>query len=151
LRFTLEVVDAVVAAVGKERTAIRLSPFVVLSQALDSDRITTYSKYSEELEKRSLAYVHMIEARYINRIRGKTEAERREQEKAETDPRYTLWTFRRILKTTPLIGAGGYTAKSAREAIAEGLWLYSGASCTERLICCDRESRSYRFWKRLHL
>jgi 2,4-dienoyl-CoA reductase-like NADH-dependent reductase (Old Yellow Enzyme family) len=151
LRFTLEVVDAVVAAVGKERTAIRLSPFVVLSQALDSDRITTYSKYSEELEKRGLAYVHMIEARYINRIRGKTEAERREQEKAETDPRYTLWTFRRILKTTPLIGAGGYTAKSAREAVAEGLWLYSGASYTERLICCDRESRSYRFWKRLHL
>jgi 2,4-dienoyl-CoA reductase-like NADH-dependent reductase (Old Yellow Enzyme family) len=116
LQFTLEVVDAVVAAIRKERTAIRLSPFVVLSHALDSDRITTYSKYSEELEKRGLAYVHMIEARYVNRIRGKTGAERREQEKAETDPRYTLWTFRRILKTTSLIGAGGYTAKSAREA-----------------------------------
>jgi 2,4-dienoyl-CoA reductase-like NADH-dependent reductase (Old Yellow Enzyme family) len=110
LRFTLEVVDAVVAAIGNEKTVIRLSPFVVLSQALDSDRIATYSKYSEELEKRGLAYVHMIEARYVNRIRGKTGAERREQEMAETDPRYTLWTFRRILKTTPLIGAGGYTA-----------------------------------------
>jgi 2,4-dienoyl-CoA reductase-like NADH-dependent reductase (Old Yellow Enzyme family) len=150
LRFTLEVVDAVVAAIGKERTAIRLSPFVVLSQALDSDRITTYSKYSEELEKRGLAYVHMIEARYVNRIRGKTEAERREQEKAETDPRYTLWTFRRILKTTPLIGAGGYTAKSARDAISEGWLLCGGDWCDVKLIGCDRESRSYCFWKRLH-
>jgi hypothetical protein len=92
----------------------------------------------------------MIEARYVNRIRGKTEAERREQEKAETDPRYTLWTFRRILKTTPLIGAGGYNAQSAREAIAEGLLLYAGDWCGVKLISCGREGRSYRFWKRLH-
>ena len=71
----------------------------------------------------------MIEARYVNRIRGKTGAERREQEKAETDLRYTLWTFRRILKTTPLIGAGGYTVKSAREAISEGWLLCGGDWC----------------------
>jgi hypothetical protein len=33
---------------------------------------------------------------------------------------FSLWTFRRILKRTPLLGAGGYDAKTAREAIAEG-------------------------------
>jgi hypothetical protein len=76
----------------------------------------------------------MIEARYVNRIRGKTEAERREQAKAETDPSYTLWTFRRILKTTPLVGAGGYTAQSAREAIAEGWFLCGSDLCDIKLM-----------------
>jgi hypothetical protein len=39
---------------------------------------------------------------------------------------FSLWTFRRILKNTPLVGAGGYDANSARDAVAEGkssIWI----------------------------
>lgn len=34
---------------------------------------------------------------------------------------FSLWIFRRILKETPLIGAGGYCGDTAREAISEGM------------------------------
>lgn len=34
---------------------------------------------------------------------------------------FSLWTFRRILKETPLIGAGGYCDDTAQQAISEGM------------------------------
>jgi len=52
LRFPLEVVDAVVAAIGREKTAIRIAPFHVLQRTLDSNRIGTFERFTEELEKR---------------------------------------------------------------------------------------------------
>jgi 2,4-dienoyl-CoA reductase-like NADH-dependent reductase (Old Yellow Enzyme family) len=121
LRFPLEVVDAIIAAIGREKTAIRIAPFHVLQQTLDSDRIGTFKRYSEKLEARGLAYVHMVEPRYdqystegafsenIKVVDGKRDCEE-----------FSLWTFRMILKNTPLVGAGGYDAMSARDAISEG-------------------------------
>lgn len=123
LRFPLEVVDAVVTAIGRERTAIRIAPFHVLQQTLDSDRIATFKRHAEELEKRSLAYVHMVEPRYDQfSTEGAFSGQREivgDVEERRGDE-FSLWTFRRILKSTPLIGAGGYNAESARDAIAEG-------------------------------
>jgi len=124
LRFPLEVVDSVVAAIGKERTAVRLAPFHVLQQTLDSNRIVTFERYVEELEKRALAYIHMVEPRYDRfSIEGAFSAHREDvdttEEKGQGDE-FSLWTFRRILKITPLIGAGGYDAQTARDAVTEG-------------------------------
>ena len=136
LRFPLSVVDAVVAAIGSEKTAIRLAPFHVLQQTLDSDRIATFIRYTEELEKKRLAYIHMMEPRYdqlstegafsgkIDRVVGAggdcTACDvKGEVRQPETERIFSLWTFRDILKQTPLIGAGGYDAKSARVAITE--------------------------------
>ncbi|KAL4956487.1 hypothetical protein BDW69DRAFT_158362 [Aspergillus filifer] len=122
-KFPLEVVDAVVAAIGRGRTAIRLAPFHVLRGTGDSVRMTTFSEFSRALEKRQLAYVHMAEPRYdqlsnegafsgaINRDRGQA---------LTAAPQPSLWPFRRILKNTPFIGAGGYDALSAPQAIREG-------------------------------
>jgi len=123
LRFPLEVVDAIVATIGREKTAIRIAPFHVLQQTLDSDRIITFKRYAEELEKRGLAYIHMVEPRYDQystegAFSGKIEVV--DLGERTCGDNFSLWTFRRILESTPLIGAGGYDANSARDAIAEG-------------------------------
>jgi 2,4-dienoyl-CoA reductase-like NADH-dependent reductase (Old Yellow Enzyme family) len=123
LRFPLEVVDAVMAAIGREKTAIRVAPFHVLQQTMDSDRIGTFKRYAEELEKKGLAYVHMVEPRYDQfSTEGAFSGHREVVDLGERTcgDEFSLWTFRRMLKNTPLVGAGGYDAKSARDAIAEG-------------------------------
>jgi len=123
LRFPLEVVDAVIEAIGRERTAIRVAPFHVLQQTLDGNRIGTFKRYSEELEKRRLAYVHMVEPRYDQfSTEGAFSGQREVVDLGErrNGDEFSLWTFRRLLGVTPLVGAGGYDAKSARNAIAEG-------------------------------
>lgn len=60
IRFTLEVVDAVVAKVGKERVGIRLSP---LNRKFDmptfKEEEQTWLELAKELSKRNLAYVHI--------------------------------------------------------------------------------------------
>ncbi|KAH8787084.1 12-oxophytodienoate reductase [Hyaloscypha sp. PMI_1271] len=123
LRFPLEVVDAVVAQIGRERTAIRVAPFHVLQQTMDSDRIATFKRYSEELEKRGLAYVHMVEPRYDQfSTEGAFSGHRGVVDLGEGTggDDFSLWTFRKILNSTPLVGAGGCDAVSARDAITEG-------------------------------
>ncbi|KAL4885963.1 hypothetical protein BJY04DRAFT_179600 [Aspergillus karnatakaensis] len=129
LRFPLEVVDAVVGAVGRERTAIRLAPFHNLQETNDSDRLRTFSVYAEKLEERGLAYVHMVERRYdqfskegafSGSIQRKGGDEGTAQRGETLDDR-SLWRFRKILKNTVLVGAGGYDGTSAAQAVEEGL------------------------------
>ena len=136
LRFPLEVIDAVASAIGSGKTAIRIAPFHVLQQTLDSNRIRTFGKYAKELEVRHLAYVHMVEPRYdqlstegafsskIKRIPFAggdcSESHFQDANFREAEP-FSLWKFRQILKETPLVGAGGYCADTAREAISEGM------------------------------
>jgi hypothetical protein len=108
-----------------------------LQQTLDSDRISTFTRYTDELEKRHLAYVHIVEPRYdqlstegafsanIDRKEGAGGdsaacAVLPEVKRRNSNEMYSLWTFRRILRSTPLIGAGGYDVETARAAIAEG-------------------------------
>jgi 2,4-dienoyl-CoA reductase-like NADH-dependent reductase (Old Yellow Enzyme family) len=138
LRFPLEVVDAIVAAIGRDKTAIRIAPFHVLQQTLDSDRVAAFPKYAEELEKRGLAYVHMVEPRYdqlstegafsgkIERLSGAGGdciSDVQEVKEISLGSAFSLWTFRRILRNTLLIGAGGYDSQTAREAISQGSFL----------------------------
>jgi hypothetical protein len=129
-------VSAVASAIGHKRTAIRIAPFHVLQQTLDSDRIATFSAYASKLERMGLAYVHMVEPRYdqlstegafSGNIKRETEDTTTAPATERTAPssEYSLWIFRKILKTTPLMGAGGYTADSARQAVEEGLRLDS--------------------------
>ncbi|CAO3606952.1 unnamed protein product [Mucor hiemalis] len=64
-RFSLEVVDAVVDAIGAERTAIRFSPGGGFQDMQDDTVVETWSYLTSELQKNHplLAYVHFIEAR----------------------------------------------------------------------------------------
>jgi len=61
-RFPLEVVDAVVAAVGAERTGIRVSPVGKYNGMSDHDPVATFSHGVRELGARGLVYVHVFEA-----------------------------------------------------------------------------------------
>ncbi|KAG2198080.1 hypothetical protein INT47_011915 [Mucor saturninus] len=64
-RFTLEVVDAVVEAVGAERVAIRFSPGGSFQDMQDDTVVETWTYLTTEIQKRhaNLAYLHFIEAR----------------------------------------------------------------------------------------
>lgn len=61
VRFMTEVVDAVVAAIGNERTGIRLSPVTPWNDISDSDPQPLFDLAVSELAKRKLAFLHMIE------------------------------------------------------------------------------------------
>ena len=61
-RFVLEVAAAVAAAIGKERTAIRLSPYGVASDMPHYPEIdATYDHLSKELNNIGIAYIHVAD------------------------------------------------------------------------------------------
>lgn len=127
LKFPLEVVDAVIGTVGSNRTAIRLAPYHVLQETNDSDREGTFSMFCAELEKRQLAYVHIVEPRYDQfsqegAFSGKIVRPSNEtrSEGIAASSAASIWPFRRALESTTVIGAGGYDAKLAAQAIEEG-------------------------------
>ncbi|KAK1230019.1 hypothetical protein PQX77_006902 [Marasmius sp. AFHP31] len=64
-RFALEMVDAVVKAVGPRKTGIRLSPWNTFQETGDKDPVPTYSYLVTELKKShpTLAYIHLVEPR----------------------------------------------------------------------------------------
>jgi N-ethylmaleimide reductase len=60
IRFTLETVDAVINAIGGERTGIRLSPFGRYNEMpAFEDEAETYLTLAAELSRRNIAYVHI--------------------------------------------------------------------------------------------
>ncbi|AWK87342.1 alkene reductase [Azospirillum thermophilum] len=60
-RFLFEVMDAVVAEIGADRTGIRLSPLSPSNDAQESDPLSTFAPVIERLNGYGLAYLHMIE------------------------------------------------------------------------------------------
>jgi N-ethylmaleimide reductase len=62
-RFPLDLIDAVIAAIGPSKTAIRFSPFGTVLMPLDSDPISTFSYILTEVEKRGIAYVCLTQPR----------------------------------------------------------------------------------------
>lgn len=60
-RFYLEVLDAVIAAVGNGRVGTRLSPTVTFNDIHDEEAAEIYSYLYAEVEKRNLAYLHACE------------------------------------------------------------------------------------------
>lgn len=106
-RFTLAIVDAVVAAIGAERTSIRLSPWRAYTEDNGSSPLEQWSYLLNELERRGregkrLAYVHLIEPRGAvgsnpNAAYSKT---------GDNEPFTKLWSG-------VLIRAGGYKLENA--------------------------------------
>jgi len=62
-RLTLQVVDAVLATIGADRVGVRISPLGQFNSMGMDDPETLYSYLSEELNKRGLAYLHLISPR----------------------------------------------------------------------------------------
>ncbi|CCO32438.1 NADPH dehydrogenase 3 [Rhizoctonia solani AG-1 IB] len=131
-RFTLEVVDAVTAAVGAKRTGIRFSPWGKFQGMRMEDPVPTFSYVVKELAKRhtDLAYVHFVEPVvagdsdqkvnqahdtgsamvHIHLIHAMTKTKEFEQYPDSNDFARDIWAPRTFLS------AGGYDPKSGEEA-----------------------------------
>ncbi|KAI0319171.1 FMN-linked oxidoreductase [Amylostereum chailletii] len=102
LRFPLEVIDAVVKAVGEKKVAIRISPWSSFQGMRMPDPIPTFSAYVTRIRDTwpQLAYLHVVEPR----ISGGFDAEGTEGESNDF--------IREIWGSRPLTLAGGYTRQS---------------------------------------
>ncbi|KAF7336704.1 FMN-linked oxidoreductase [Mycena venus] len=91
-RFTLEVLDAIVAAVGAKKTAIRLSPWANKTQ--HGKLSPTYSYLVKEIRERhpDFSYIHLIE------------------DYGTSDEAESNDFLREIWGSRPLISAGGYSS-----------------------------------------
>ncbi len=61
VRFPLEVTDAVIGVWGKERVGYRISPNNPFNSMQDSDPVTTFSYLTEQLSKRGIGYLHVVD------------------------------------------------------------------------------------------
>ncbi|KAJ7808733.1 hypothetical protein B0H14DRAFT_2868938 [Mycena olivaceomarginata] len=104
-RFPLEVVKAVVAAVGESRTSIRFSPWSPFSGMGMSDPVPTFSHIVSELKRLhpTLAYIHVIEPR----ISADSSVDASPQNADQSND-----FIRDIWGDRPLISGGGFTRDS---------------------------------------
>ena len=104
-RFVLEVADAVIKAIGKDKVGIRLSPFGVFNDmpayaAMEDD----YTYLAHELNARGLVYVHLVDHSSMG---------------APPVPESMKTTFRSVFEGA-LILSGGYDAVSAESDLITG-------------------------------
>lgn len=62
IRFLMEVVSAVAGVVGKERTGVRLSPYIKFKDMDDPEMPDTILLAAEKLNELGIAYIHLCEA-----------------------------------------------------------------------------------------
>jgi NADPH2 dehydrogenase len=103
-RFAIEVTQAVVDAVGADKTGIRLSPFSDFQGMRMEDPIPQFSDVIKKLNKLGLAYLHLVESR----ISGNADIEGY----AALDPLVPLFDG-------PLLIAGGFKPDSAYRQVDE--------------------------------
>lgn len=61
-RFLLEITDAVIAAVGSDKTGVRLTPYGGLGDLPHYDEIeATYQYLAQQLAQRNVAYIHLMD------------------------------------------------------------------------------------------
>jgi len=107
VRFLLEIVGKVTAAIGPDRVGVRLSPFGQYGGIRDSNPLELFTLVIQELDKRHIAYLHLIEARG--------------SEMGLTDELHegavnNAALFRGVFRG-PLLSAAAYTPESAAMAI----------------------------------
>jgi len=108
-RLLLEVVDAVIAALGAERVGVRLSPWNGFNDMSDSDGEALWNYVAAELDKREMAYLHVVEPR----------SDFTTDLPPDANARDAASHFKSFFKG-PLISTGGYVAETARAAVADG-------------------------------
>jgi len=101
-KFAIEVTKAVIAAVGVERTGIRLSPYSEFQGMKMQEPLVGFSYLVKKLNEFKLVYLHLVDAR----IAGNQSVKATES----LEPLIELWTCR-----TPMLLAGGLTAETAKE------------------------------------
>lgn len=115
LRFTLEVVDAVVAQIGKDKVGIRLSPYGTLFDMPHyADIDATYTALATALGARGIAYVHVMDQS------GYGMGDDAAGESVSDKIQRLLRAFRTAMPQTALILAGGMTRARAEQLIDSG-------------------------------
>jgi N-ethylmaleimide reductase len=107
VRFLLEIVEEVMTAIGGDRLGVRLSPFGQYGGILDSNPQELFGFVIGELNKRRIAYLHLIEARGSEI--GLTD-------ELHENARNNAALFRPVFDG-PLISAAAYTPESAAETV----------------------------------
>ncbi len=115
LRFVLEVVDATIARIGRNRVGIRLSPFGKLFDMPHHDEIeSTYTALAAALGERKIAYVHVMDqSGYAGDDNGPGET-------VSDRIIRLLGAFRTSMPGTALILAGGMTRERAEKLLDDG-------------------------------
>jgi N-ethylmaleimide reductase len=104
-RFVLEVVEAAIVAIGKDKVGIRLSPFGVFNDMpLYDEMEADYAWLARELNARGLVYIHLVDHSSMG---------------APPVPDSMKAAFRSAFKGT-LILSGGYDAARAESDLAAG-------------------------------
>lgn len=104
-RFVLEVAEAVIIAIGKDRVGMRLSPFGVFNDMPLYDTMEAeYTWLAQQLDMRGLAYLHLVDHSAMG---------------APPVPASIKATFRSSFKGA-LILSGGYDAARAESDLAAG-------------------------------
>lgn len=103
-RFALQVVNAVVSAIGSDRTAIRFSPWSTYNGMRMGDPVPQFRDIIRKLNSLNLAYLHLVESR----IAGNADVEV-----------FDKLEFAMSIWNGPLFIAGGYHPASAFRLVDE--------------------------------
>lgn len=101
MRMPLEIVDAVVARIGADRTGIRISPTHQFNDIQEADTVELYAAYVAALNKYKLAYLHVM------------------RPMANTTELDIVGMARAVFKG-PIIACGGYDGESGAALITAG-------------------------------
>jgi 2,4-dienoyl-CoA reductase-like NADH-dependent reductase (Old Yellow Enzyme family) len=105
-RFPLQVLDALVTAIGSNKVGVRLSPWSDFQGMRMANPVSQFTHLISEAKKLNLAYLHIVEPR----ISGNADVEASDS----NDFAVKAWG-----KTSPLLIAGAFTPDSAKELIDE--------------------------------
>lgn len=124
-RFTLELLDAVITAIGPEKVALRFSPWGTVLMPLDADPISTFTYVLSEVEKRGIAYVCLTQPRtdlFLSEDVKWDNLRRAAKEGAiaATFENINLRPFEEVLKKTPKLSTGGYDGMNCFEEVEKG-------------------------------
>jgi N-ethylmaleimide reductase len=104
-RFVLEVLDATIKAIGKEKVGIRISPFGVFNDMpLYPEMEADYTYFAKQLNERGLLYIHLVDHSSMG---------------APPIPE-SIRTMLRSQSNTHLLLSGGYDFKRAESDLVAG-------------------------------
>lgn len=102
-RFVLEVMQAMVDAIGANKVGIKLSPSIPYNSIIDSDPTALFSFLISELNKMPLAYIHLMNAVFPT-------------DNLPQYPRNVLETFGKLTEH-PIIANGGYSRETGEQEL----------------------------------
>ena len=106
-RFVVEVMQAMVDALGADKVGIKLSPSIPYNSIVDSDPTALYTHLIAELDKMPLAYIHLMNAMFPT-------------DNLPQYPRDVMGTFGTLTKHL-LIANGGYTRETGEQELEKGI------------------------------